>query len=183
MAPPRSDSEPLPSLDAILDAWRPVIGRDYVGYRNHVCRVLHCCFALRDCSTEERQKLVIAGAFHDLGIWTERTFDYLAPSIALASRYLAERGLDGWIPEIAMMIDLHHKLRAYRGGAYPLVEVFRRGDLVDVSWGLVRFGLPWAYVRDAQRRFPDAGFHGRLVQLTAQRFAEHPLSPIPVLKW
>jgi HD superfamily phosphodiesterase len=30
------------------------------------------------------EKIAAAAVFHDLGIWTDRTFDYIAPSIALA---------------------------------------------------------------------------------------------------
>jgi hypothetical protein len=41
----------------------------------------------------EFEKIAIAGVFHDLGIWTNKTFDYIAPSVVLAREYLAARGM------------------------------------------------------------------------------------------
>jgi len=173
----------LPLVDGLLEPWADAIGADYEGYRNHVYRVAHFGHALRDLSTDERAKVLIAAAFHDLGIWTDGTFDYLDPSIALARAYLAENGLDAWIPEVEAMIDLHHRVRPVRDAGRPLVEVFRRADWIDVSLGALRFGLPRSTVRAVRAAFPNAGFHRRLVRLTVERWAEHPLSPIPVLKW
>ena len=81
------------------------------------------------------------------------------------------------------MVDMHHKLRSVRGSRYPLVEVFRQGDLVDFSLGLVRFGLPRATVRSVKAQFPNAGFHKGLLQLAGGWFAKHPISPPPFMKW
>lgn len=64
-----------------------------------------------------------------------------------------------------------------------LVDAFRRADLVDVSLGLMRSGLPRSFVRDVRRAFPNAGFHRRLLALGAQRARSHPLSPLPMLRW
>jgi hypothetical protein len=175
--------EHIPLIDEILDNWKTVIGRDYPGYRNHVYRMVNFCFALQDCTSDERHKVIIAGCLHDLGIWANDTFDYLSPSVVLAKTFLQQNGLTHWSREIELMIDLHHKLRPYRDARYPLVEVFRKGDLVDFSLGLVKCGLPAAYVKSVQRRIPDAGFHKRLVQLELGWFPKHPFNPIPVLKW
>jgi hypothetical protein len=171
------------SLEEILDQWKPQLGADALGYKNHVYRMIHFCFALHPCSAEEQKKIIIAAAFHDLGIWANGTVDYLPPSIALANDYLQRNQLDAWIDEVALMIDMHHKLRAYGDPAYPLVEVFRRGDLVDFSLGVVRFGLPGALVREVKDAFPNAGFHKRLMQLAGGWFSKHPLSPPPFVKW
>ncbi len=170
-------------LDEILDNWKDDIGNDYAGYRNHVYRMINFCFALHDCTDEERKKIIIAGCFHDLGIWASDTFDYLPPSVALAKEYLKQNKLEPWIPEIELMIDEHHKLRKYQDKRYPLVAVFRQGDLVDFSLGIVKCGLPNSYIKSLKNRFPDAGFHKRLVQLEVGWFSRHPLNPLPVLKW
>jgi hypothetical protein len=174
--------ERIPLLEEVLDGWSRELGDDYQGYRNHVYRMVHFCFALHDCDAEEREKILVAGCFHDLGIWARGTFDYLPPSIALAKEYLSARGLDGWSPEIERMIDLHHKLRRVRDERHPLVEVFRRGDLVDFSLGLVRCGLPRRLVAEVKHRFPNAGFHKRLVRLAGGWIRRHPLNPLPVVK-
>jgi hypothetical protein len=175
--------DPIPLLEEILAPWRICIRDDFAGYRNHVYRVLHFGFALRDCTEEERHKLVIAGAFHDLGIWSAGTVDYLRPSIALAMAYLQEHDLRRWGQEITLIIDLHHKLRPYRDANFPLVEVFRKADLADFSLGFVKGGVPAATVRDVKAAFPNAGFHKRLMQLAGGWFAKHPVSPPPFMKW
>jgi hypothetical protein len=180
---PMRIEDPIPLLEEILAPWRARVGSDFAGYRNHVYRVLHFCFALRDCSEEERRKLLIAGAFHDLGIWSEGTVDYLQPSIALAMTYLRQSGLSQWSQEITLIIDLHHKLRPATDAAFPLVELFRRADLADVSLGLIQGGVPVATIRAVKAAFPNAGFHKRLMQLAGGWFARHPVTPPPFMKW
>ena len=173
----------IPLLDEILERWRPQIGADYEGYRHHVYRMVHFCFALRACDDDERRRIVVAACFHDLGLWSDRTVDYLAPSIARARAYLRAAGLDHWSEEIAAMIDSHHKVTACMDPRFPLVEVFRRADLVDVSLGFVRFGVPRAYVRAVKEQFPNAGFHKRLAQLIGAWIPSHPTSPLPFFRW
>src|SRR6476661_4919673 len=104
----------IPLIEDILDKWKGKIGGDFAGYKNHVYRMTNFCFALGEKSAEEREKIIIAGCFHDIGIWAGETFDYLPPSIFPAKEYLRQNGLAKWIPEIELMIDQHHKLRAYR---------------------------------------------------------------------
>lgn len=164
-------------IDRILTQWTPHLGEAFVPYRNHVYRVAHFCTALHG---EVDDRIAIAAGFHDLGIWTAGTFDYLAPSIVLARDFLQAHGRESWSDDVALMIDQHHKLRSR---PEPLVEAFRRADLIDVSWGTVKFGLPRDSVYEVQRAFPDAGFHALLLKLGAKWFAKHPLRPIPVLRW
>jgi len=175
--------ERIPLIEEILDRWRPQLGPDHAGYRNHVYRVAHHCLALHASGVDEREKVLIAASFHDLGIWSDDTFDYLAPSAGLARRYLLETRRETWIPEVESMIDLHHKIRRHRDAEHPLIEAFRKSDLVDVSLGFIRCGLPKSHVRDLQTRFPNAGFHKMLVRRASRWFARHPLNPVPVLKW
>ncbi|HMN30869.1 MAG TPA: hypothetical protein PKE45_22130, partial [Caldilineaceae bacterium] len=104
--------EHIPFLEELLGQWKTAIGADYAGYRNHLYRMINFCFALHDCNPEEREKVIIAGCFHDLGIWASNTFDYLSPSIALAKEYLQQTGSQQWGAEIELMIAMHHKLRS-----------------------------------------------------------------------
>ncbi len=154
----------LPLVNEILDAYRIDLGSLYRAYQNHVLRMLNFCFALRElaadpCNEDECQKLIIAGCFHDLGIWTDGTLAYLEPSIALVEKYLAEIGRTEWSDEIGRIIDQHHKIRRVRSDSSPLVELFRGADLIDVSMGLQRFGLPRSFVNQVSREFPNVGFH------------------------
>jgi hypothetical protein len=173
----------IPLLELVLGQWQQKIGPDYVAYKNHVYRMVHFCFGLRECGEEDRRKIVIAGCFHDIGIWSDGTLDYLPPSVLRANEYLERQGLPQWREEIGLMIGEHHKLRPYRDTRYPLVELFRRADLVDVSLGLIKFGLPADYVAAVKMQFPNQGFHKKLGQLAGGWFAKHPLSPPPFLKW
>ena len=118
-------------IDEILSDWKDVIGDDYNGYRNHVCRMVTFCLSLGEYSEEDHQKICIAAAFHDIGIWIENTVDYVEPSIPPAMGYLKQNKLNDWCEEIELMISEHHKIRAYRGPYEELVERFRKADLVD----------------------------------------------------
>lgn len=173
----------FPLIDEILEPWNEQIGPDYQAYRNHLYRMVNYCFALNVADDTDQQKIQIAAAFHDLGIWAEDTVDYLDPSIALAKAYLEERRLEDWIPEISLMIELHHRFREYKDDRYPLVEVFRRADLVDVSLGAVKWGIPKEYIKKVKSTFPNEGFHKRLMQLTVRELKRNPLNPLPMMKW
>ncbi len=170
-------------VDLVLAPWREVLGEDWTAYRNHVMRTLHFCLAISPCGVIERQKLEIAGCFHDIGLWTHHTLDYLEPSVLPARAFLAEKGLEDWSEEVALMITEHHKLRPFKDRRYPLVELFRKGDLVDVSWGAVRFGIPRDTIHMVQRRFPNHGFHRMLARRAGAWFLRHPLRPAPMMKW
>jgi len=155
--------------------------RDLPGYRNHVCRVISFCGALYQLDEEERQKITIAACFHDLGIYSDGTFDYLPPSVALVRAYLGREGLGEWEDEIASMIDEHHRLRRIQRGG--LAEVFRKADLVDFSLGLFTLGLPRSKVADVRAEFPNLGFHRNLARVAGRWICRHPFNPVPVLKW
>jgi len=143
---------------------------------------LHFCFYLGKPTEEEQKKLIIAAAFHDIGIWSAGTVDYLPPSIEAAMQYLVTQGLESWCDEVALMIDMHHKLRSYKG-SYPLVELFRKGDLIDFSLGAVKHGVTKEYIGQVKKYFPNEGFHKLLMRLTWSRLKSHPLNPLPMMKW
>lgn len=169
--------ERIPLLENILDKWKSEIGDDYPAYVNHVYRMAHFCFGLHNPNDEERKKIIIAGCFHDLGIWSDRTLDYIPPSIDRAEVYLEENNLEQWAAEIRLMIDMHHKVRKYKNDRYPLVEAFRRADLVDVSSGMLKFGLPKTYIEKVKEQFPNSGFHKKILG-----FCRHPLTLAKTIK-
>lgn len=170
------------TLDGLLRAHAVELGDDFTAYRNHTYRVANLCVALCPGDAEQVQKIAIAAAFHDLGIWTHHTFDYLRPSAGLACAHLAHTGKAEWTPEISGMILEHHRISRYRDAPDWLVEPFRRADWVDVSRGLLAFGLPRELLREIFSIWPDAGFHKRLAQLSFKRLRTHPWSPLPMLK-
>jgi hypothetical protein len=171
------------TLDELLNAHASALGRDFTGYRNHAYRVANLCIAQSAGDPQQVEKAAIAAAFHDLGIWTDRTFDYLPPSVELARAHLVRSGRSEWTSEISAMVIEHHKLRAFRGDPEGLVEPFRRADWVDVTHGLVSFGLARRLLREVFATWPDAGFHERLFELELTRLRTHPLSPLPMLRF
>lgn len=174
----------LPLLEDILAPWREVMGDQAQPYTNHVYRVLHYCFAVHPCLPVEKEKLTIAGAFHDIGLWSAQTVDYLAPSIHEAQDYLAANGKGDWAEEIGQMILWHHKFRRIRGPENTLIEVFRKGDWIDASMGWRRFSVPSGYVKSVQNAFPNLGFHDNLLHLTWQQLKKHPFrNPLPMMRW
>ncbi len=171
----------FPLLEELLAEYRGVLGADYDGYRNHCYRVFNLCrsFAGEGC---DHEKIAIATLFHDLGIWTGGSFDYLAPSRKLAREYLEKSGRGEWSEEIDAMIDNHHKLSRYEENPSWLVEPFRKADWVDMSGGLLRFRLKDNFVMDVIYGFANMGFHRKIAELALARLKSHPLNPLPMLK-
>ena len=62
------------------------------------------------------------------------------------------------------------------------MEGFRRADWIDVSLGMLSFGLSRQDRRRVFAAFPDAGFHLRLVQLSARQLLTRPWNPLPMLR-
>lgn len=153
----------------------------YAGYRGHVYRVLNFARALVPDGDDRDDKLAIAAAFHDLDVFG--ALDYLAPSIRAQDIWLRETGRQEWAPELAVVIAEHHRLATYRGGHARLAEAFRRADLLDVSQGLIRSGIPREYVRAVRAAFDVGAFFSRVVPRSAARnLLRHPLDPLPILR-
>jgi HD superfamily phosphodiesterase len=141
----------FPIVDEVLDIHASELGPDRTAYHNHVYRVANLSVAIAEDAVFDPKKIAIAAVFHDLGIWTNKTFDYIAPSVALARKYLATRGMADWIPEIEAMIADHHKVTSSRANSHSLVESFRRAlDRRDVRVTKVRPATP--VHRGCQRR-------------------------------
>ena len=172
----------VPTVDDVLEQYRRALGHDFIAYRNHVYRVLNLCVAIAGGNGADLEKIAIASVFHDLGIWTNHTFDYIEPSASLAREYLASGPRAAWIPEVEAMIVNHHKITHAQAAAPPLVEVFRRADWIDVSRGFRRFGVSRTFIDSLFTTWPSAGFHWRLVALTVNWSRRHPLMPLPMVK-
>lgn len=168
-------------VEEILDGHRDHARGDeqgYRGYRGHVYRVLNFARVLVGGGGDRDDKLGVAAAFHDLDVFS--TLDYLAPSIRAQDAWLKQTGREAWAPELAVVIAEHHRFRTYRGAHASMVEGFRRADLVDVSQGLVRFGIPREYVSAVRNSFDVETFFTRVIpRMTARHLRLHPLNPLP----
>ncbi len=168
-------------IETILSAHQKQLGKDFPTYRNHVYRVFLLCLKL-DNDPSNEDKYAIAAAYHDLGIWTHNTFDYLAPSIQLAQEYLTNNNNETWSAEVAQIIEMHHKTSKYEGAFEKTVETFRKSDWIDVSMGIMKFKLTGSEIKEISTRFPTLGFHRFLVIQSIKNFVKHPLNPLPMFK-
>jgi hypothetical protein len=173
--------ESFGAVTQLLAPFAPVIGAYLEKYQNHVCRVVANCLAI-DNSEKNRNKYIIAGVFHDIGIWTNQTIDYLAPSANIATRYLLDSTQEMLIPEIIAMIHWHHKTTSYNGEYSNTVNTFRKADWIDVSFGLLSFDSDPKVGRMYRKQFPNRGFHMFLLKQLARNFFRHPLSPLPMFR-
>jgi hypothetical protein len=169
-------------IEKILSVYQEQIKVDYLGYKNHCIRLLNFLNYLHPVNSQEREKLVIAAAFHDIGLWTHKTIDYLPPSIFELNKYLTKIEKTEWVEEISKIIDMHHKITPYRE-KYELAEFFRKADLVDFSLGIVNHGIPKEYVSSVKQKFPNEGFHKMLVVRTLKWVPLHPFKPMPIIKF
>lgn len=169
-------------IEDVLSTWHGALGADATAYRGHVYRMFNFARALAARPAAD-DALAVAAAFHDLGIWSDETFDYLAPSERRANEYLAAYRPDLDANEITRLIALHHKLSRCPDTAGALAEAFRRADLVDLSLGAFAFGLPSSFVREARAVFPNAGFHRCLLRVGSRWAVRHPGRPLPMMRW
>lgn len=173
----------LDVIDQILQQYQLELGEQQQAYLNHCCRMAQCAIWLSHATAEQQQKIAIAAAFHDLGLWTQQTLDYLPPSEQLAIDYLKQNQRDSWQAEIVFMIRQHHQLRANQYAQYPLVEAFRKADLVDVSMGLCRFGITKQAYQALVKNYPVAGFYAFLMRSGLRWAIRHPMNIAPFMRW
>ena len=170
----------LPLVEEILESNRHRANGDDAGfdaYKAHAYRVVNFARAMTPATPDGDEKLSIAAAFHDLAAFD--TLDYLAPSIEAQDAWLTQTGRESWSDELALIVAEHHRMSRYRPNRphAPLVEAVRRADLIDVSQGLLRFGLPSAYVKEVRATFDASVFFKRVIPmatLTAVRKLQQP---------
>lgn len=174
-----NDTHPI--IEEVLDKNKQQLGKHYNKYANHVYRVFYYCLCLDD-KPSHIDKYAIAAVFHDIGIWTNNTFDYLAPSIDLAKAYLLKNDLEEWTEEIELMIAMHHKISSYKGAFENTVGTFRRADWLDVSMGIKSFSINRKEIKKIKRAYPTQGFHGFLVSQACKNLLKSPLNPLPMFR-
>jgi len=174
--------ESHPTVDRLLETWEGPLGRDFLAYRNHAYRVLNFAAALSGARREELEKLAVAAAFHDVGIWLDATFDYLEPSVRRAQEFLVASDHAEWVPVVGEIIREHHKVLPWHGPGADLVEAFRRADWLDVCLFCLPTRLERRFLQEVRGAFPRSGFHRRLVELTWWWAKQHPFRPLPMFR-
>ncbi len=176
-------SDKIPIVEQLFDDWKNDLGEDFNAYKNHVYRVINFSSALCEGTAKEREIISIASCFHDIGIWLNNTFDYIIPSKLHAKKYLELIGKNEDIHIIQLMISEHHKIIPVRNKKNGLVEVFRKSDLIDLSLGIISYGISKTYIEKVQSSFPNCGFHKKLMYLSISWIIRHPFNPLPMFKW
>jgi hypothetical protein len=124
----------------------------------------------------DREVLLCASLLHDIGAYPPAS---TGDVYTADGRRFAERMLErfAW-PEIRVRacgdaIEHHHKLSPmWELG--PETEVVRRADLVDVSGGIVAFGLSRGWLRGLFSAVPRDGLYGEIARITASFVRERP---------
>ncbi len=171
-------------IDDLFKPYESTIGKDFNTYRNHVYRLFNLILKMKGNTAEaDRQKIAIAAVFHDIGIWTDQTFDYIQPSVELAKEYLNKVGKSDWIEEVSLLISEHHKISKYKGQYSSNVVPFIKADLVEVSNGFFLFNIEKDYYQALQKMFPTLGFHRLLLKLGLKNWSKNFFKPLPMMKW
>jgi hypothetical protein len=169
-----------PAERACLDVLRTASGETDGAMENHCLRQFLIAERLAEDAREspDREVLLCAAFLHDVGLYPSvKTSD----AYVTDGRHLAEHTLDrfGWPPERLQRcldaIEQHHALR-HRWSYGLEVELMRRADLIDVSAGLVTFGLDRWWVRRLAADIPRKGFHRFLVREIWRMARERPRS-------
>ncbi len=168
-------------ITEILTSYKNELGMNFEKYHNHACRVFLFAAKLSKANEEQQKQLAIAAAFHDMGIWSANTMDYLDPSIKLAAEYLTEHKLEHWTESVSQIIDNHHKLTPFKNN--QLAESFRKADLIDLTFGFIKFGLSSSQISEYNKLFPAKGFQPYIFKEVFKNIVKHPLNPLPIMKW
>ena len=173
-------------IESQLSNYKQLLGDDYLGYRNHLYRVLTYAnwFLGGRPSKLNNNKywelLQIALVYHDIGLWTHKQLNYLQPSVDLAIRSLAasEKIYDTSDVRIVKdMITYHHKITYFNGfdsnhpnTPYPggkealdIIDAFRKADWIDATHTIITKDMPINNINKVVSELPDLGFYNTLL--------------------
>ena len=132
----------------------------------------------------DRELLLCATILHDAGLFPSATTGdvYVADS-----RRLAERTLQpfGWEPDrLARCLDAieQHHAQASRWKWGAEVELVRRSDLVELSRGLINFGVDRGWLRDLFREVSRGGLYRLIATDLFRRDGRHPGNLIRIFR-
>jgi predicted hydrolase (HD superfamily) len=171
----RTDSEA-----AALAKLREIAGEAGGPMERHGLRVFLIADRLATARDAEidREVLLIAGLLHDVGLYDEASQGgvYVLEGAEFTAELLRQQG---WEEDRVRLcfdaVERHHELRSqWERGAE--VELIRRADLVDVSAGLVRFGLSREWLRDLFKSISREGTYRTIGYEVARVLRHRPLT-------
>ena len=169
-----------------LDRLRTATAENDGPMERHCLRARHIAaeIARRRGWQIDGEVLTVAAILHDIGLYpaVSRGGVYTADGAALAREMLPGYN---WNPErierCAVAIDHHHELRNQLTLG-PEVEALRLADLVELSGGLLTFGLDRRWLSGLNRAVPRDGLLGELVREVGRALRERPLT-MPQIFW
>ena len=171
---------------ACLEALRAATGEPNGAMERHCVRQFLIAERLgQDLADPVDRELLLCAAFlHDAGLYPGVATDdpYVTDSRRLTERTLAPFE---WEPRrLALCLDAveqHHALGSLWAWGNE-VELMRRSDLVDVTWGAVRFGIPRAWLRDLFTAIPRKGLWPLLAREAVRMARRRPRSLVGITK-
>jgi hypothetical protein len=166
---------------AALTALREVTGAAGGPMERHGMR----CFLISERQAADRDLMVdheillVAGLLHDIGLYDGASEGgvYVTDGRNFAERLLA--GRPGWDERRTLLcleaIERHHEVRP-QWDAGAEVELIRRADMVELSSGLINFGVSRGWIRGLWRAVPRDGLYGEVGKMVAKAARERPAS-------
>jgi putative nucleotidyltransferase with HDIG domain len=175
-----------PAVNDALGALRAATARVEGPMERHCLRVRHIAAELARHRgwAIDGEVITVAAILHDIGLYTSasRGGVYTEDGAELAREMLrAHSWSTERIRRCAEAIDRHHELRSQlaRGGE---VEALRLADLVDLSGGLLTFGLDRRWLRSLNQTVPRRGLIAELTRELGRAFRQRPLT-LPRIFW
>lgn len=162
-----------------LERLRSVCGESDGAMERHGLRCYLICerMAAQLGTDVDREVLLVAGLLHDIGLYDGASSGgvYVSDGKEYAAELLV--GREGWNAERIRLcldaIERHHELRSQRAAGTE-VELLRRADLVELSRGLVNFGLDRDGLGDLWRSVPRDGVYREIGSMVVKALRERP---------
>ncbi|WP_372787958.1 hypothetical protein [Paraconexibacter sp.] len=147
----------------------------------HCHRQFLICERLAGERAYDREVVLVACWLHDAGLWTASKDPYVTEGARLVQQVVAPFGWPQERLQLCMdAAEQHHAPRSVERLG-PEVELLRRSDLVDVSRGLVNFGIERAWLRELFRQIPRTGIWRHMLgPATVQELRHRPRSLVGV---
>jgi predicted hydrolase (HD superfamily) len=174
------------SESAALEKLRDVTGESGGPMERHGLRVFLIADRLGTARNADidREVLLIAGLLHDIGLYDAVSHGgvYVREGAEFTAELLRTQGWDEERIRLTFdAIERHHEVRSqWERGAE--VELIRRADLVDLSSGLVRFGLSREWLRDLFKSVPRDGTYGTIGRKVGAQLLHRPLTFVRIFR-
>jgi len=147
---------------ACLIALRDGAGGTDSPMERHCRRQFLICERLAGDRPVDRELLLCACWLHDAGLYAASGAPYVTDGALLAERTLAPFAWPaGRVQRCMDACEQHHAPRSRLSMGLE-VELLRQSDLVDVSHGIVNFGIDREWLRGLFRAIPRDGFYGTI---------------------